>query len=85
MDEEDENEICCPFCGEADGCKHLLAAFDHGNAVIAGGILFDREEEITELVRKGFESLFDSRGASVDWGHAPCLQVSLGGLRLPLR
>lgn len=67
----DEEEIRCPFCKKADGCKHLLAAFDHGNAEIAGGILFDREEQITELVRKGFEALFVSRGPSVDWGHAP--------------
>lgn len=81
----DEEDVVCPFCQKAEGCKHLVASFDHGNAEIAGGIFFDREEEIAERVRKGCEGLFDSRGASVDWGQAPCLQVSLGGLRLPLR
>ncbi len=53
-DDEDygDGEICCPFCDEADGCKHLVAAFDHENAVIGGGIFVDREVEITNLIRE---------------------------------
>ena len=64
---EYEEEIRCPFCEEADGCKHLVAAFDHENANICGGLFFDHENEIHAWVAQELDALFASQGESVDW------------------
>lgn len=50
----DDDEIRCPFCDEADGCKHLVASFDHENAAIGGGLFCDREEKLAALIREHF-------------------------------
>jgi hypothetical protein len=66
-DEDCEDEIGCPFCKSTDGCSHLVASFDHENASVAGGLFFDRESEITDMVRAGFCDLFAARGEQADW------------------
>jgi hypothetical protein len=48
----DELEICCPFCDSADGCKHLVASFDHENVAIGGGVFLDHEDEVSQLIRR---------------------------------
>jgi hypothetical protein len=77
MDDDEyygEAEICCPFCGKADDCKHLVAALDHENAAIGGGVFFDREVEITKLIHDRFIAIGPASGwkpprAFVDlWG-----------------
>ncbi len=57
----------CPFCGEFDGCKHLVASFDRENSAIGGGIFYDREGEITTLLRDQFAALFAGCGKAASW------------------
>jgi hypothetical protein len=69
-DEDFGEEFLCPFCGSEDECEHLVAAFDHENASIGGGLFSDRESEITDIVRTGFFELFAAQGEQADWhGH----------------
>jgi hypothetical protein len=69
MNEEEDfgEEFLCPFCGSEDECEHLVAAFDHENASIGGGVFFDRESEITDMVRTGFFELLAARGEKIEW------------------
>lgn len=57
----------CPFCGEFDGCKHLVASFDHENSAISGGIFYEREEEVAALLRDEVAALFAACGEAVSW------------------
>jgi len=63
----DDTEICCPFCDSAEGCKHLVASFDHENAAIGGGICFDREEEVSQLIRHRLIAI----GPTSNWEEPP--------------
>lgn len=70
MSEEDDfdDEVTrCPFC-EKPECAHIVAAFDHENAEIGGGLFSDRQSELLAIVKEGFESVLASHGESVAWG-----------------
>ncbi len=56
------SDIRCPICGEFDGCKHLVASFDHENAAIADGIFFEREAEVTQLLCERFAAVDPESG-----------------------
>ena len=62
-----EDEIGCPFCDKANGCRHLVASFDHENAEIGGGVFFDREAEVSGVLLEEIEALFAACGESVIW------------------
>lgn len=68
---EYEEEIQCPFCDKADGCKHLVTSFDHENGAIGGGLFFNHEAEMHTLVAQELDALFAARGESVDWSKFP--------------
>jgi len=59
--------VSCPFCHSEDVCKHLVASLDFGNAAIGGGFCFDREDDLSAIVRSGFEAVVTSLGESIAW------------------
>jgi len=63
----DDADICCPFCDAADGCKHLVASFDHENAAIGGGVFLDHEDEVAQLIRHRLIAI----GSTSDWEAPP--------------
>lgn len=63
----DDSDVRCPICGKSDVCKHLVASFDHENAMVAGGIVFEREAEITQLLCERFGAI----DPESDWDAPP--------------
>jgi hypothetical protein len=67
MSDDEDDESRCPFCKEADGCKHLVAVFVRGDSAIGGGIFYEREEEFTALLRDEVAAMFATCGKAAAW------------------
>jgi len=59
--EEDDGDDCsngsfCPICGEEDGsCAHLIACSDRFGGGIVGGVVYEKKDEMLEMVTSLFE------------------------------